>query len=313
MKQLFYFLVLSVSCTTTTPNAGETINLSVTSKSSQSSECEIAAELNLSGDKSKPLVLFFHGSGPINRDGHVGGINIYKNIAKSLNHLEYSTLRWDKRTSIPECAKNIINNKELSPEVFLIDGKNVLDFVRNKYSNRFDKIVVFGHSQGVTLVLNSNGRLGKIDGVILAAGAGKYSIDQLLLKQLETLRSEKGVPTKEKIEEVRAGLANIINKQWPDDKMFMGAYPHFWRKWREMDQRNAILISEINVPVLLLQGTMDKNITLEDFEVLKSNIQPNSTAVLIDNVDHLLSKDNKTVSFAVLQEISRWLKQLDTD
>ena len=121
------------------------------------------------GDGPFAAVVIAHGSGPQSRDGALGPLTAYRDIARGLASQGIAALRYDKRTftyrprwkltgpSLPTAKRN--------------DALAAVDFLRGHEAIDPEGIVVLGHSQGGSLTPRTLSRDDKIAGGILLAAA----------------------------------------------------------------------------------------------------------------------------------------------
>jgi len=70
------------------------------------------------------------------------------------------------------------------------------------------------------------------------------------------------------------------------------------------------IIGRVKIPILMLHGKDDKSVVIEDFKILKSQLNHDSKAVVLESVDHLSILNNKNVNSEILSFIE---KQFETE
>lgn len=281
----------------------KSIDLKIQSPSRyQGGSCVIGATLELPDTLlSQKLVILLSGSGANDRNGSKVN-NLYKQVAQNLSSQGIASLRYDKRTSIKGCNKQIKDFTNFSPYIFMDDIENVLKFVKlNVYTRNFTPMLM-GHSQAVNFALEVLVRSGVSysSSVILWAGLAKYDIAQTVIRQLGN-RSD-----------AVEYFKRLNNNQVPKSEKFMGAYTRFWKEWIQITKMSSTVASKYLGNALLVQGQNDWNVTREDFNKLCYSLSNASTVEckLFKGLDHCLSKSNcLMVDKAAINYISKWVKE----
>ncbi len=241
---------------------------------------------------SSPLVLIIAGSGPTDRDCNSPmGIqtNAYKMLAGSFAEKGISSLRFDKR-GIGESRPAMSSEGELRFETYIID---VLDWISKLSSDkRFSKVIILGHSEGSLIGMLAVGQ-SNAAAFISVAGAGK-SADKILQEQLKTkLPLPLLIASNKILDSLRAGKTvadvdpSLVSLYRPSVQPYMIS----WIKYNP-----AAEISKLKIPVLIVQGTTDLQVSVEDAKLL-SAAKPDAKLLIIENMNHVLKEsdaDTKT-------------------
>ncbi len=273
------------------------------------------------GDAPKALVLFVHGSGTINRDGLTPfGNQPFKDIAEKFAREGFASLRFDKRGIQPECRTAIANNPSLSPMHYIQDIRNIVQFIRTEPEMKDLPLVLLGHSEGVNFVTEIAAKdTIKVKALILLAGLGKYSIDQTLLRQYQQSLGDPNLSHSDKmmirrlIEDGRAFFQKIHGGFASASDNYMSVYSKYWIDWIDITRNAAHSARQVKVPSLVIRGTVDRNVTVEDFEALRSSTQEilGSDSFAPVGVDHYLApQGSRTVAPAILDRIAAWLRYI---
>lgn len=304
MQKIFFMTValLLSGCVTTSKSKVLTNEILI-------NNCKVTSKTVISADKSKPIFVFVHGSGPIDYTGKIGTINFFDEIASELIKDGYHTLQWSKRTAMPVCAKSIGSNPDFTPSDLVDDLDSIIQHskILAKRHGLRGGIVVFAHSQGVTLFLNSKS-INQVRAAIFAAGTIESTVDTLLIDQLKQANKEK-IYDESFIQSAEKFFVKLKSGQRMENKKFLGAYPKFWRDWIKLDAANKeLLLQNSSLPFLAIYGSKDKNIPIKDFKSFKEIAERDkkSNAVIIENVDHLFSSDGFTVSPILMQRVLDW-------
>ena len=229
-----------------------------------------------------PVVLIVAGSGPTDRNGNTPQLGIYTNsykmIAIALRNAGIASLRYDKRL-VGESAA-VTKEKDLKIEDYVEDANRMINQLHD--DPRFSKVIVLGHSEGslVGMLASINQ---PIAGYISVAGAGRpaYAVlkeqmksqpDFIALRFMVVLDSLAKGKVQNNVDASLYGLAR------PSVQPYLMSWMHY-------DPARAIKL--IKVPVLIVQGTTDLQVTTLDADKLK---KAKSEAVLeiIPEMNHIL-------------------------
>jgi pimeloyl-ACP methyl ester carboxylesterase len=238
--------------------------------------------LTLGTDTKQPLVIIIPGSGPTDRNGNNAMMknNSLKLLAENLSNNNISTFRYDKSV-LSYSSENIENLDSLTFDTFINEAKTVIEFF--KKSNNYSKIIIAGHSQGslVGLLASQN----KADGFISLAGAGR-SIDNILIEQI----SKQAPFLKEETERVLVELkkGNIVEDYNELLKsLFNKKTQPFLISWIHYNPKEEI--KKLTIPVLIINGTNDIQVGVNEAELLHKNCQ-SSQLYIIENMNHLFKE-----------------------
>jgi len=278
MKTKIIYLFLFVWSFTNAQNNIVSEEILITNDSIQ-----LPGTLTYSNDKS-PLIIWVHGSGNVDRNGNQAGVNIKANYIKqfrdSINKHNIAFFSYDKRSSN---KKNLEHLKGTLFKDFVEDAKKVISHF--KANQRFSEIILIGHSQGsLTAMLAAK----NIDKYISIAGASK-SIDKTILEQIN--RQSPGItPFVEKhFKELKeTGKIKKVNPLLMS--VFAPQNQPFLANWMEYNPTEEI--KKITIPVLIINGTKDLQVKIEDAKNLHKAL-PTSKLTLINNMNHVLKNIEK--------------------
>lgn len=251
----------------------------------EAGNCVIKGTLTTQDDPSKStaLIIFIAGSGPTDRDGNNPQMknNSLKMVSDVLLENGYSTLRYDKRT-IGESLCNPYDPKALTFDHFIEDAVAWVD--EYAADARFHSIILAGHSQGSLVAMcAANQRAENVGGVISLAGAGK-PIHKVLKWQLSaTLSPEIQGVVDMKLDTLAGG---DTLKHVPDylNNLFHPTVQPLLISWMQYDPQEEA--SKLKCPLLIVNGTTDAQVTVEDAELLKEG-NPKATYKIIKNMNHV--------------------------
>ncbi len=230
--------------------------------------------------KKCPVALIIAGSGPTDRNGNNPMMknNSLKMLAEALAKNGIASLRFDKR-GIGESKASAVTESSLVFENYTEDAKSWINFL--KQDKRFTQLTVIGHSEGSLIGMIAGAKANKF---ISIAGAGE-SADKLLKSQISS-KSNKQVEdmTFPIIDSLKAG--NKVNKVDPLlNSLFRASIQPYLISWFKYDPQ--IEIKKLTVPVLIIQGNNDLQVSVKDAENL-SQANKNAELVIIDKMNHIL-------------------------
>lgn len=275
--------IFFVNCAGTKKTTEEELSISVT-------DCTLYGSLVLphAKDEKIPLVLIIAGSGPTDRDCNSpllpGKNNAYKMLAEELQKNGVASFRYDKRG----VGKSQFEVKDVKIRFsdYVQDVIAWIEFL--KIDDRFSKIIVAGHSEGSLLGMLAIRESG-VDTFISLAGSGR-PIDEVVVDQYkpQLLRLQDG----EAFIDTLYNYIDIVKSGKPLRhvhpyfiSLFHPVNQRFLSEWMQQDPAKAI--AELDMPVLIIQGTNDIQISEEEAKLLKE-ANPNAELVIIEGMNHIL-------------------------
>ena len=253
-------------------------------------EGEIEGTLTLPLEKDyETVAIIIAGSGPTDRNGNnpVGGDNnCLKMLAHSLGQQGIATLRYDKR-GVAESQSLLQKEEDLIFDNYIEDLNLWIDKLDN--DNRFKNVVIIGHSEGALIGAVSTLQR-DVKGYISIAGSGDNAADALE-RQLKAQSEVIYQHCRPIIEDLKIGKLTS-NPSSELESLFRTSVQPYLISWFKYDP--CKVIEEINVPVLLLQGENDLQVTLEDAKKLQE-VNPQCKLVVIENMNHILKDATKDV------------------
>ena len=243
--------------------------------------------------ETQPLVIYVHGSGGVDRNGNQPAAGVNPNYIKQLNDSltlkDIAFYRYDKRTSSQANIMKFISKMYF--EAFVEDLNMAIDTFKD--DKRFSSITLIGHSQGslVSMLANHN----DIDKFISLAGPGR-TIDKSLTMQITEQNGDslgailtshfKELSNNGSVEKVDPRLMAFFNK--PTQPFIKS-----WMRYNPLEE-----IKKLKMPILILNGDKDVQVTLEDAKALYA-ANPKSKMVIIENMTHtlkIIDKDSDNYS-----------------
>lgn len=265
-----------------------------------------------------PLVIIIAGSGPTDRNGNsIAGVeaNSYKMISDGLAVKGIATLRFDKR-GIAQSKDAMKGEQDLVFETYIEDVVFWIQMMQK--DRRFKKIYILGHSEGSLIGIIAAQRE-KVSGYISVSGIGE-SADKTLKEQLkDKLPIYLLVASNRILDSLKAG--KTVEKV---DQSLMSLYrpsiQPYLISWFKYDPSEEI--GKLNMPILILQGTTDIQVTPKDAQKLREGNQK-AKLVIIEQMNHVLKESqmetnanietykNPTLPLKkeLLEEIVRFIKE----
>jgi pimeloyl-ACP methyl ester carboxylesterase len=237
--------------------------------------------------KGAPVVLIIPGSGPTDRDGNSPlGVKAapYRLLAGSLAKRGISTVRIDKRgmfgskAAVPDANKVGIAD-------YVADTRSWVASIRKVTGAKC--VWLLGHSEGGLIALTAAQRPGGICGVITVAAVGRRFGD-VIREQLRANPANGPVlePALATIASLEAGkrvdsetLPAPLRTLFADD-----VQPFLIELFSEDPPR---LAGALKVPLLIVQGDRDIQVTVEDAQAL-AVAQPEARVAILPGVNHVL-------------------------
>lgn len=228
---------------------------------------------------SDQLAIIIAGSGPTDRDGNQNFLksNNLKKLAIALADNNIASFRYDKR--IVKQIKTNTTDPNIRFDDFVTDALDVVKYFKSK--NEFKKIYIIGHSQGSLIGMLAAKT--DVDGMISLAGAGQ-SIDNVIIEQVEKTAPMFTTDTKRVFDTLRSGKTTT-NYPPALASVFDISIQEFMMSWMKYDP--AQVINELNIPILLINGTKDLQVEPDEAELLHA-ANKNSELKLIDKMNHVL-------------------------
>lgn len=234
------------------------------------------------GGSDTPVVLFFSGSGPTDRDGNsrLGVTASYlAKLAANLAELGIGSLRFDKR-GIPGSIA-VEREEAMTITTYADDGTAVFDWLSSHAAAR--PIVLLGHSEGGLVALSVARMRPNAAGIVLLAAPGRPLADILrgqLLALEEPLRTQAldimgRIEDGETVEDMPASLSPLFR---PSIQPFLQSL---------FARRPAEELAQIGVPALVIGGGRDLQVAREDFEALVA-ARPGTESGWFEEMNHIL-------------------------
>lgn len=225
-----------------------------------------------------PVALIIAGSGPTDRDCNNPMIkcDAYKKLARELSEKGIATVRYDKR-GVAASQAAMKKETDLRFDDYVNDAKEWINLL--KQDKRFSKVVVIGHSEGSLIGMIAAVNAEKF---VSIAGAGR-SGDKVIREQLANQPGE--------VQDIAFPILDSLSKGKTVDNvnpmlnaLFRSSVQPYLISWFKYDPQKEL--AKLKIPILLVQGTSDIQVTVEDARLLsKANLT--SQLDLIDKMNHI--------------------------
>jgi uncharacterized protein len=244
-----------------------------------------------------PAVVLVHGSGPNDRDESLGGVKVFRDLAEGLASRGIAVLRYEKRTKVypAQCAAD--PNFTMTEET-VEDAVRAAALLGEEKEIDPRRVFVLGHSQGGYMMPRIAARAAKLAGVIVLAGNVR-PLEELVAEQIRYLNSLQG-----RSEEAPA---NVLHLPAPYLLDLKGYNP-------------AEEASKLDVPMLIMQGGRDYQVSMKDFALWKAALdgRKNVTLRAYPNLNHLfIAGEGKStpaeyqlpghVAAVAIDDIAKWI------
>ncbi|WP_405198095.1 alpha/beta hydrolase family protein [Christiangramia sp. LLG6405-1] len=238
--------------------------------------------LTLPAEKNnKYLIVFIQGSGPTDRNGNQPMLQNdgIKKIVRELAGIGIASFRYDKRIFKAQTLQ--LSEKDMIFEDFVEDAKNVVKHFRKE--EKFSNIIIAGHSEGSLigmLVAQENA-----DAFISLAGAAD-PIDKIITEQVTNMAPELGASARTAFDEM-AENGKTSNYSPMLEPVFRPSVQPFMASWMKYNPSEEI--SKLKIPVLVMNGTSDIQVSEEQAQKL-AEANENSELAILDQMNHIFRK-----------------------
>ncbi|WP_338585481.1 alpha/beta fold hydrolase [Pseudomonas sp. MAG733B] len=234
-------------------------------------------------DTPVPVVLIISGSGPTDRDGNNpdGGRNdSLKRLAWVLAKHNIASVRYDKRGVAASLAATP-DERNLTLEAYVSDaeawGRKL------KTDSRFGQLILLGHSEGA-LVASLAAPSVDAAAVISVSGSAR-PVDQVIRQQLSNrLPPPLMLRSNELLDSLKAG--KIDDNVPPQLQVIFrpSVQPYLISLFR---QDPAAAFAKLKMPALIIQGSNDIQVGVNDARLLKA-AKPDAELALIEGMNHVM-------------------------
>lgn len=247
------------------------------------------------GKEKVPVVIFVHGSGPQDRDETVGPNKPFRDLAWGLAERGIATVRYEKRTKAYGAAC-VPEGREIDYDIESVDDAVAIAAWAKKLPEiDADSIYVLGHSLGATLAPRIAERADGLAGIILVAALAR-PFEDAIVEQMTYISSLKDSSdnAKKQIAEIKKQADNTKKLGTPefDDKipLLLDAPRSYWAFANAY--KPVEVASKLTLPMLILQGERDYQVTMEDFGLWRFGLLRNKNVFFksYPKLNHMLQE-----------------------
>lgn len=231
------------------------------------------------------LAIIIQGSGPTDRDGNQPNMrnNSLRYLAEELSKEGIATFRYDKRL-VKLVRQGRLKEEDISFDHFIDDAEAIVTHFQS--DERFEKIIIIGHSQGSLVGMVAAYR-NQVDGYVSIAGAGQ-EIDDVIVDQLKRQAPALVEDARQSFDDLRVnGIAHNFGVGLTS--IFRPSIQPFMRTWMKYNPQTEI--AKLEIPILIINGTEDVQVDEEEARLLHRS-KPMSELYLINNMNHVLKEIN---------------------
>jgi dienelactone hydrolase len=246
------------------------------------------------GDGPFPAVVLVHGSGPNDRDESIGPNRPFKDIAWGLASKGIAVLRYDKRTKAhadlytPDELDKITLGTETIDDSIL-----AADLLAKNPKIDPKQIYVLGHSQGGMAAPRIGQQDPNLAGLIILAGPAR-PLEEVIVDQLTYIAGVDGTVSeaeKNSIDMAKTAAVKVkdpnLSVNTPSSELSLGIPASWWQDVR--GYQPAEVAKNLTMPILLLQGGRDYQVTKADFDIWKQALteKVNAKLLFFPDMNHL--------------------------
>ena len=259
-------------------------------------------------------VVLVQGSGPSDRDESVGAAKPFRDLAEGLASRGIAVLRYEKRTAQYRAKMAGMTGMTIDDET-VDDAVRAADLLRSRHEIDPRRIYVLGHSLGGYAAPRIAADDGKLAGLIFLAANARH-LEDLIIDQVEYLQlpATEIANVKEEARRIKA-----LEQADADGPPLLGMPVSYLLDLKDYDPVAAA--QKLTVPMLVLQGGRDYQVTVKDFNLWKTGLTGRGNVAFQDfpSLNHLFetgegrsteSEYRKPghVAPEVIDAIAKWVK-----
>jgi hypothetical protein len=231
------------------------------------------------GEGKFACVILLHGSGPHDRDETIGPNKPFRDIAWGLASQGIAVLRFEKRTKEHGIKFAALKRFSYQEEV-IDDARAAAALLRTHPAIDPKRIIVAGHSLGAAAAPRVGEQEPGLAGVILLAGNSR-PLEDIVLEQYQYIFSLKGElsdDNRQELEKIKKQVARVKDPQLTADvavsELPLKIPGGYWLYLRNYD--NVATAAKLKMPLLILQGERDYQVTMDDLNGWKKGLASRS-------------------------------------
>jgi dienelactone hydrolase len=212
-----------------------------------------------------PAIVLVHGNGANDRDETVGGTKMFKDLAEGLATRGVVVLRYEKRTRQYGAKMAGMHGTTVQEET-VADAVAAAALLRAQKEVDPKRVYVLGHSLGGYVAPRIAEDDGKLAGLAILAGNVR-PLEDLLVEQSQSLGMNA-----QQMEKLKSLVARIkaLEPADSDAPPILGMAVPYLLDLKGYDP--AAVIKKQAIPLLILQGERDYQVTMNDFALWKAGL-----------------------------------------
>jgi dienelactone hydrolase len=220
-----------------------------------------------------PAVVLVHGIGVNDRDETVGASKMFRDLAEGLASRGIVVLRYEKRSKVYGPRVAAMAHYTLHDET-VDDALKAVALLRTQPFVDGKRVFVLGHSLGGYAAPRIAAEDMQIAGLILMAGNARHLedlvVDQVMSQGGSAKALENAKAIQAKVKSLEAGDE--------DSPAVMNAPATYWLDLKDYDP--VADASKLGMPMLILQGERDFQVTMKDFGMWKAGLGKSKNVTL---------------------------------
>ncbi|MBS7564027.1 alpha/beta hydrolase [Mucilaginibacter sp. Bleaf8] len=237
-----------------------------------------------------PVVLIVPSTGPTDRDGNKIKLNqtsnSYKLLAAALAKNGVASARYDKRL----VGQTLTSTKEteLRFDDYIDDAVALITQLHD--DPRFSKVIVLGHSEGSLVGMLA--AAGQPANAFISVEGESQTADKILTEQLKSQPEFIRNNFKAIVDTLRKGKTNdkVDPTLYPIARVSAQPYLVSWMRYDPIRE-----LKKLKIPVLIIQGTTDLQVSVADAERLKK-VKSDFKLVVIPGMNYVLKEAPATTA-----------------
>lgn len=245
--------------------------------------------------KNPPVAILVQGSGPVDKDETIGPNKPFRELAWGLAERGIAVIRYDKRTFVYG-GDFAVNGKVDIDEETVNDALSAIKLAAAHKNLADSKIYILGNSQGAWFAPRIAEREPNLAGIIMVAAPARR-FEDVLTEQFDYLINFPNTGLTEKsIAEYKTRVANMKKLGTPEyDESIplpLDVPKSYWEYINNYNQTETA--RKLTLPIFVIQGESDYQITMEDFNLWKKALEHKSNVSFksYPGLNHILHKSS---------------------